>query len=304
VTDASKQFKANPSSFLEKTIKEYVAASPGNRLPSFSNEPIFDEPLVGFANGDDPIFSEYKEERIIGAFHYTPREILEKHLSSNGGSEQKPEHVSVISYVLPFTRKTRLSLRVETQVASVRWNHSRWLGQSLINELSLYLVSLLEKLGYQAVAPEQSTFYKVTGLPDRPVSNWSQRHIAFAAGLGTFSLNDGFITAKGIALRCGSVVCNARITASRRLYNSHVANCLFYRESSCQRCMKRCPAGAISEKGHDKQKCRNFLENVQKKLLKELGRENELYMGRYIGCGLCQTKVPCEAGIPPVVSRK
>jgi epoxyqueuosine reductase len=304
LTDTSRQFKANPPLFLEKTIKEYVATSPGNQLPAFSNEPIFDEPLVGFADGDDPIFLKYKEERIIGAFHYTPREILEKHLAhNNGGGERKPEHVSVISYALPFTNKTRLSLHAETQVASVRWNHSRWLGQSLINELSLHLVSLLEKLGYQAIAPEQSTFYKVTELPDRPVSNWSQRHIAYAAGLGTFSLNDGFITSRGIALRCGSIVCDAEIKASPRVYDSHLANCLFYRGNSCHRCMERCPAGAISEKGHDKQKCRNFLENDQRKLLKELGRENEPYMGKYVGCGLCQTKVPCEAGIPPDVSR-
>ena len=32
-------------------------------------------------------------------------------------------------------------------------------------------------------------------------------------------------------------------------------------------------------------------------LLKELGR-TEGYYGRYLGCGLCQTKVPCEDRIP------
>ena len=25
----------------------------------------------------------------------------------------------------------------------------------------------------------------------------------------------------------------------------------------------------------------------------------EGFMGRYLGCGLCQTKVPCESQIPP-----
>jgi epoxyqueuosine reductase len=302
--DTSKQFKANPSLFLKIAIKKYVATSSVNRLPDFSNEPIFGAPLVGFANGDDPIFLKYKEEKIIGAFHYTPREILEKHLAhNNGGSHRKPEHISVISFVMPFTYETRLSQRRETQVASVRWNHSRWLGQSLINELSLHLISLLEKLGYHAIAPELSTFYKVTELPDRPVSNWSQRHIAYAAGLGTFSLNDGFITPKGIAMRCGSVVCDAKIKASPRVYDSHLSNCLFYRGISCQRCIKRCPAGAISEKGHDKQKCRSFLMTEQKKRLIELGRDGEPYMGKYVGCGLCQTKVLCEAGIPLAASR-
>jgi len=38
----------------------------------------------------------------------------------------------------------------------------------------------------------------------------------------------------------------------------------------------------------------------QKAILKESGRE-EGYIGRYPGCGLCQTKVPCESMIPPSI---
>jgi len=75
-------------------------------------------------------------------------------------------------------------------------------------------VSLLEGLGYQAVAPELADFFKLKNLPGGYVTNWSQRHIAYAAGLGTFSLNDGFITTKGMAMRCGSVVTDALIPPS------------------------------------------------------------------------------------------
>lgn len=300
------QFQANPTLFLEKAIKAYVATSPGNRLPAFNNDPIFAEPLVGFADGDDPIFQEYyKREEIIGSFHYTPREILEKYLQQKaGGKCKKPAHISVIAYILPITHETRLTLRQETQVVSVRWNHTRWQGQDLINEVSLYLVSLLEQLGYQAIAPEQSSFYERLEQPTGIISNWSQRHIAYAAGLGTFSLSDGFITPKGIAIRCGSVVCDAVLTPTPRLFKNHLANCLFYRGDPCQRCLERCPAGAISQKGHDKKKCQNFLMVEQRKLLKELGRAEEGYIGKYLACGICQTKVPCEAGIPPDISLK
>jgi epoxyqueuosine reductase QueG len=293
------QFKANPNAFLEKTIKEFAASSVYNRLPAFGNEPIFGEPLVGFANGDDTIFQQYKKEGIIGNFHLTPREVLERHIQQKeDGASKKPAKVSVISYILPITYKTRLSLRKETQVISVRWNNTRWKGQDFINELSLYLVSLLEKLGYHAIAPEQSAFYERKDLSSGLISNWSQRHIAYAAGLGTFSLSDGFITPKGLAMRCGSVVCDAALTPTPRLYENHLANCLFYSGGSCQRCIERCPSGAISQKGHDKKRCQDFLFNEQKKLLKELGRENEGYMGHYLACGLCQVKVPCEVGIP------
>ena len=299
------QFQVNPTLFLEKAIKEYVAASPSNRLTAFNNDPAFAEPLVGFADGDDPIFQEYKSAEIIGPFHYTPREILEKHLQQKtSGEVKRPAHISVISYILPIAHETRLSLRRETKVVSVRWNHARWQGQELINELTLYLISLLEKLENQAIAPEQSNFYEILEQPTGLASNWSQRHIAYAAGLGTFSLSDGFITPKGIAIRCGSVVCDTVLTPTPRLFKNHLANCLFYRGDSCQRCIERCPTGAISQKGHDKIKCRNFLIVEQRKLLKELGRAEDGYMGKYLGCGLCQTKVPCEAGIPPDISNR
>jgi len=295
-------FKTNPASFIEKVIREYAAESPTNHLKALDNGRIFDEPLVGFADGDDPIFLEYK--RVVADFHLTPREAFEMHLHSQGNEgRNKPNHLTIISFVLPVSLETRLSLRRETVVPSLRWNHTRWHGQDFVNELSRYLASVLQELGYQAVAPEVASFYQIKQLPDGFAANWSQRHMAYAAGLGTFSLNEGFITPRGIAMRCGSVVTDLSLPASRRVYENHLANCLFYRDRSCRRCIERCPAGAITEQGHDKKKCSDFLFNKQKVILKELGRE-EGYIGRYLGCGLCQTKVPCEAGIPPVGSGK
>jgi hypothetical protein len=292
-------FKADPGVFLENAIKEYVAGSSGNRLQAFNGDAIFDEPLVGFANGDDAIFQDYKA--IIGDFHLTPREALEKHLRRKGSGEQKRlPCVSVVSWILPVTHQTRLSLRKESVIPSLRWNHTRWHGQDFINELARNVVSLLQSLGHQAVAPELADFYEWVNLFDGLASNWSQRHVAYAAGLGTFSLSDGLITPRGIAMRCGSVVCDVALSPSPRLYEDHLANCLFYGDGSCRRCIERCPAGAINEQGHDRKRCGEFLLNEQKAIIKELGRE-EGYIGDYLGCGLCQTKVPCEARIPPKI---
>ena len=292
------RFEKNPALFLEHAIKDYVRTSPANRLTSFNDEPIFNEPLVGIADGDDPIFQEYKS--IIGDFHFTPREVLAMDRQEQGGdAEKEPGNVSVISFIMPATYETRLSLRSESRIPSLRWNHTRWQGQNLINELSKYVVSLLEELGCQALVPELADFYKIFfSEPDVRMSNWSQRHIAYAAGLGTFSLNDGFITPRGIAIRCGSVVTDIALMPTPRVYADHLANCLFYRDKSCQRCIERCPVGAISEEGHDKKKCRDFLVEGQRVVLKELGRD-EGYIGTYLGCGLCQTRVPCEFSIPP-----
>jgi len=289
-------FEANPARYIENAIKSFIANSPSNRLEAFGNTPIFDEPLVGFADGDDPIFLEYKQ--IIGDFHLTPREALDRHRQTSGKTPGQPyAHVSAIAWVLPIAYETRLSLRKETRVPSLRWNHTRWHGEDLIIELSRYLITILEKLEYDAVAPMNTDFFKMSNLPSGAASNWSHRHIAYACGLGTFSLSDGFISPRGIAHRCGSIVAGLALTPTPRPYAGHLANCLFYHNHSCRRCMERCPAGAITEAGHDKRKCQKFLHE-QIDLLRKLSRD-EGYIGRYAGCGLCQTKVPCEDRIPP-----
>jgi epoxyqueuosine reductase len=281
-------FEANPSLFLMRSI---------NRLPAFDNDPIFDDPLVGYADGDDAIFQNYK--KIIGDFHMTPREILAMHLESKESRDKRqPPRVSVISWILPITYKTRLSLYQESLITSLRWNHTRWQGETFMKELANYVVHMLEELGYQAVAPVLTNFFEFKDLPDGLASTWSERHIAHAAGLGTFGLSDGFITPSGMAMRCGSVVCNAAFPPSPRVYPNHLTHCLFYRDGSCRLCSERCPADAISEQGHDKKRCLEFLFNEQRAILKKQGKE-EGYIGIYLGCGLCQTKVPCEDKIPP-----
>jgi epoxyqueuosine reductase len=290
------QFKANPAKFIEKAIKDYIATSPNNRFLAFPEDQIWDEPLVGFASGDDPIFLEYK--KIIGDFHVTPREALQMYADPTGCFDKRNlADVSVISFVLPATEKTRVSNRSENSVCSIPWNHTRFQGQETVARLSRHLVALLEDMGYLAVAPEFAKWWEVLNTPTGMASKWSQRHIAYAAGLGTFSLSDGFITPKGIAIRAGSVVCNLALPATPRPYANHYANCLFYAYGKCKKCIERCPAHAISEKGHDKVKCGAYL-NQMREIAKQQGK-TEGYIGRaYLGCGFCQTGVPCENKIP------
>ncbi|MFC1847757.1 4Fe-4S double cluster binding domain-containing protein [Chloroflexota bacterium] len=290
------RFRAEPALFLTESIKAYTLNSPLNRLPAFGGAAIFEAPLVGFAGGDDPIFTEYKT--IISDFHLTPREALTGHLTETLGSNPKDlPTVSVVSIVLPIARDTKLSNRRETKGPSLRWNHTRWQGQDFITDLTQYVASLLKDLGHYAVVPELAPFFEMRELPDGLGSVWSLRHIAYAAGLGTFGLSDGFITPKGMALRCASIVTDLEIPPSHRPYPGHQANCLFHSTGTCGRCIKRCPGGAISEKGHDKKRCLEVLVEEQKPWMD--GVHGDGYIGAYAGCGLCQTKVPCESGIPP-----
>ncbi len=65
-------FDDAPARLLENWIKDFVRTSPDNSLSHIDSSPMFDQPLVGFASGGDPLFDEYK--KIIGDFHQTPEE--------------------------------------------------------------------------------------------------------------------------------------------------------------------------------------------------------------------------------------
>lgn len=289
-------FRTAPEEFIERAVTKYVAESPNNRFAAFPDEPMWDAPLVGFASGDDPLFGEYK--KIIGDFHLTPREIIETYLGrSHSGDAETMRAVSVISFVLPATEETRVGNRSEKEICSLRWNQMRFHGQESIDRLSRYLVVLIEEMGGMAVAPDLSRDWAIVSQPAGLSSNWSQRHAAYAAGLGSFGLSDGFITPKGTAMRLGSVVCNLSLAPTQRTASGPYDNCLFFQSGRCGKCAERCPVGAIGEKGHDKVKCSAYL-CAMPEIARSQGRAEGYVGSQYFGCGFCQTAVPCESRIP------
>jgi len=265
-------------------IRRFVLESELNRFPS-SEARYFDEPLVGIAAADDPLFTEYK--RIIGPFHLTPREIM-----ADDGESSLP--ASVICWVLPIATRTLESNRREVLRPSREWAQTRSFGEQFNAALRRHMVSWLNEQGYRAVAPQLSPLWRELTDPHAGIaSSWSERHAAYAAGLGTFSLNDALITPRGIAHRLGSIVTDLYLRPDKRPYPERRHNCLYYREGTCGICICRCPAGALSRQGHDKLKCRTY---VYEELPRTVG---ELYGVPQTGCGLCQTKVPCSERIPP-----
>jgi len=270
---------------IRDEILRFVLESPDNRFPG-SDEPYFEEPLVGFAAADDPIFDEFKG--IIGEFHLTPGEIM-KNCYGNREGEAK----TVICWVLPISRATRESNRKEEKLPSRQWALTRAHGERFNSLLRMHVVEMLRFVGAQAVAPLLSGMWRPVKDPRVGMaSTWSERHAAYVAGLGTFSLSDGFITDRGIAHRCGSVITDVTVTPTKRSVANPWSNCLFFPDGSCGVCIKRCPVGAISAQGHDKEKCQAY---VYGELRNSAG---ELYGVMETGCGLCQTKVPCEFKVP------
>lgn len=265
-------------------LHDLVSNSPLNH-PATLEGPFFAEPLVGFASARDELFIHL--QRIIGPFHQTPQQWLA------AAGQQRFTGGTVISWVLPISTATRLSNRSQNLEPSRAWALTRNDGELFNHLLRDRLVDFLQARGYLAIAPLRHARWQAVDDPATGLaSTWSERHAAYAAGLGTFSLNDGLITAAGIAHRCGSVVTDLVLPADERPYAGIRDYCLYHHDGSCGACIKRCPVNAISTAGHDKYRCRDYTYGIlQPRLLQSYGIEIS-------GCGLCQTRVPCEARNP------
>ncbi len=278
----------NLGEWVEDVIKDFIAG-PENSLGKWDIEPAWAEPLVGFSSGANPLYDFYKED--IGDFYIMPDVFME----DAHGKQYDRSKLTVISWILPQTDATKVDHRKETHFPSERWARSRIMGEQVNVKLRKFVVEKLKEAGYDAVAPMISPLWKgATSERYSFASTWSERHAAYAAGLGSFGLSDGLITPKGKAMRTGSIIVDAVIEPSPRPYENHNEYCLYIMDGTCGVCMKRCPIGAITEKGHDKELCKKYVDMTRKYVPRHYGFDG-------YGCGFCQTAVPCESKIPKKV---
>ena len=241
---------------------------------------IFEQPLIGYADAADELFTKYKQVGVIGPWFRSPEEWL-------------PEAKTVISMFFPFTEQVRVSNRAHASLPSQEWLCGRYEGQNFIAALLDDMCAWLESQGVKACAPARDCRFQaikggkgIDGYAEINAetygSNWSERHAAFACGLGTFGLSKGLITEKGIAGRFASVIIDAPMTLTARPYQDVYEYCI-----KCGACARRCPVQAITvETGKKHPPCHAYVDKMLK-----------MYQPRY-GCGKCQTAVPCENGIP------
>jgi len=279
--------------WVKNLIQDFIATSPLNTLQNENKDPAWDLALVGFSSGTDQIWQQYKE--YVGAFHWTPWEVFNQHCPEEIVSA---DQLTVISWILPQRKMVRKSNRKAKTYPSEEWARIRVYGEEFNVALRHHVVKSLEHKGVAAVAPMLVPNWTIVKSERFSyASSWSERHAAHAAGLGTFGLCDGLITAKGKAMRAGSVVAKISIKPTPRPYADHRAYCLYFAEGTCGKCIDRCPARAITVAGHDKEKCREHLARSREYVKKT-------YQFEGYGCGLCQVGVPCEAGIPVKAARK
>ena len=285
---AAEKKPENPAARLEGVNTDFIDTSPENTMQKWDDEKAFDMSLVGFSRGDDPLYEAFKDH--VGPFYLTPWEIFAITFSD---FTVKSEELTVISWILPHTRATNEDNRKEDFYPSERWARARIFGEEVNVKLRKHVVASLELEGLQSVAPSLTPQFSMRMSPKYGfASTWSERHAAYASGLGTFSLCDAMITPVGSAMRTASVVARVQIPPTPRPYKDHREYCLFFTQGICGKCIERCPVGAITEKGRDKQTCYKHLFPVTSSFVES----NFGFVG--YGCGFCQTGVPCESKIP------
>jgi len=228
---------------------------------------MYDHPLVGISSAEDGLYAECKKPHVAGKRSMLPSQWL-------SGAR------SVISIFNPFTKRIKES-NAGGSMPSLEWLHGRVQGQEYVVAAAQALADHLRSQGARAVVPAADKRFEIYKEP-RIYSNWSERHAAYIAGLGTFSLNRAIITRKGIAGRFCSVITDLELPADVREYTGLYDYC-----SLCGACARACPAGAINKHGKAHAPCCAFLEKV-----------NQQYPS-YHGCGKCQCGMPCESTIPP-----
>ena len=134
----------------------------------------FGKPLVGFADAMSPEIQNLTS--VVSPDHLLPQDVM-------------PEASIIISYFVPFTPELAAANNsAEPGIAAAQWARAYEELNALFTELNRHLVDLLPTLNsdpsgsshsFRGAVVESATHFDTTKL----ISNWSHRHIAFAAGL-------------------------------------------------------------------------------------------------------------------------
>lgn len=247
----------SPERLIGYIIQEYVSTRKKNE----GTHTDWDVPLIAFARASDPAFERLR--RAVGPSHKTPKEFF-------------PESQTVVVYFLPLRREI-VESNDSIGASSEQWARAYVETNRLIVDMNDHLVHELSGVGMGAFSlPPTSNFD-----PETLTSDWSHKHAAFIAGLGTFGLHKMIITEKGCSGRLGSFLVDAKIQPTPKPFYEF---CLYKYDKSCRKCVTRCTFGALKEDSFDRFLCHSILKE-----------NNDRYdsLGPSDVCGKCVAMVPC-----------
>jgi epoxyqueuosine reductase QueG len=218
-------------------------------------------PLFAYADPKDPLFEVFK--KVVSPTHCLPQDFI---------SDAK----TVITYFLPFEEHL-VRGNIAGRLSSEAWGRAYIETNQLIAEINAHVAAILTEKGFESTnMPATHNFDE-----SRLMSDWSHRHVAYAAGLGTFGLNNMLITDAGCAGRIGSIVTNLSLEPTQRPGGEQ---CLFKIDGTCGVCVGACVHNALFYDHFDRYRCYEMcLENAAH--LKHIGLADV--------CGKCIAGMPC-----------
>ena len=147
---------------IKSTIIEYADI---NQLSE-----LWEDPVVEIISANNEKLLTLKEA--VSQSHYMPCDIL-------------PDAKSIISFFIPFHKKV-VESNIKGTKASREWAIAYIKTNDLIKTINDKIELLMDERGYKTgKIPATHNFDK-----DKLISNWSHRHIAYIAGIGTFGINN------------------------------------------------------------------------------------------------------------------
>jgi len=265
---------------IRQIIREELASFIAKENAEAPYEDMWQMPLAGFADAKGTYVQSLRD--VVHPEHQMPQEVLE-------------DAKVIIAVFVPFGRwlaKTNTG----AGLASPEWAESYELTNAMLGRLGEHLIETLHKLGYEGRIPSEArVFYR-----DEVISHWSFRHIAYAAGLGTFGLNNMLITEKGCAGRITTVVTDLDVVPDAPKKEE---SCLWKKNGTCGACIRKCPAQALTAESFDRYKCfEQCLKNAE--IYTSFGNSYASAPGQEAAesgsevCGKCLAALPCTYGIP------
>lgn len=274
------------NNFIDE-CKNYLHHSIGERFLREDKSPMYDDMLLGFQKAEHSIFNKIPE---IIPEHLNPSDFLPEFATYNSAGKIE---LSVISFAFIFNKKTVEENSSAIGYPSFSWYKSTDMFLEFTSIFREFVKGYFNSKGFRYVFPNTiKEKYRIIWKNGIKYSTWSERHIAYACGLGSFGLHGSLITNKGCTHRLMSMIIDQefkRYDVPDQPWNK---NCLSANNIQCGECIKKCPVNSISTSSRSIKDCLNHESIENKEAAKRFfGKEIE-------ACGLCMSGVPCSTNNP------
>ena len=212
---------------LEKKINLFLDSATDEIWFNRNNEKLFEYISAGRQSANHKIFKKIADAHND---HLLPSDFLDNNKNIN---------LSVISFAFHFNKSIVKANSREIKFPAYPWYEIRYKFDEILPVFIAHIKELYHQ--YNLIVPQQTKLYSVCKKNNTLISNWSERHIAFACGLGSFGLNGALITDRGCTHRLLSIIIEKECPEKEIIEDDFYYNCLFFQKNECGTCVNRCP---------------------------------------------------------------